>query len=279
MSSDIRILLVDDFEVNQKIARQHLYKGGYKVDLASNGQQAVEAFTQNRYDLILMDIDMPVMDGYEAAGAIRKVEADRAAADAPGMATDRHIPIIAMTGNAAAGDDNRPNLPGMDDYICKPFQRTELLELVKNWLEGSQNIKNGNDTGDARQIPDEPQSTLDAPLDITQALAEFMGNKAVLTDVLQSFVADGRECIQNAHEALHTGDCGRIQSLAHKLGGGAANLTANKMAEAAYALENTAQLEETEKIGTLLEKLEHEFCRFESYLEQNAMLDYIEEQL
>ena len=71
MSSDIRILLVDDFEVNQKIARQHLHKGGYTVDLAANGQQAVEAFKQNRYDLILMDIDMPVIDGYEAANSIR----------------------------------------------------------------------------------------------------------------------------------------------------------------------------------------------------------------
>ena len=277
MSSDIRILLVDDFEVNQKIARQHLHKGGYEVDLASNGQQAVEAFAQNRYDLILMDIDMPIMDGYEAAGAIRKIESDRAAAEVSDLSAGSHIPIIAMSGNAAAGDDNRPTLPGMDDYICKPFQRAELLELVKKWLDGSQNTKNGNETDDACQTQGKPQITPDAPLDITQALSEFMGNKAVFTDVLQSFVTDSRECIQNAHEAMLTGDYARIQSLAHKLGGGAANLTAKELAEAAYTLENVKQPDEIDKVQPLIDNVEQAFRRFETYLGQNAMLSSTEE--
>jgi CheY-like chemotaxis protein len=279
MGSDIRILLVDDFEVNQKIARQHLNKGGYEVDLASNGQQAVEAFTQNRYDLILMDIDMPVMDGYEAAGAIRKIEADRAAAEVPDPATRNHVPIIAMSGNAAAGDDNRPTLPGMDDYICKPFQRAELLELVNKWFVGTQSPNNCNQTGNACQTPNRPQNTLDNPLNIKQALSEFMGNKAVLSEVLQSFVTDSRECIQTAREAMLKGDYARIQSLAHKLGGGAANLTATELAEAAYTLENVAPPDEIDQIQPLIENVEQAFRRFESYLGQNAMLGSTEEEL
>ena len=273
MSTDFRILLVDDFEVNQKIARLHLHKGGYEVDLAANGQQAVEAFMQNRYDLILMDIDMPVMDGFEAALSIRSIEKKRMDAEAGDHSPAGSIPIIAMSGNAAAGDDGHPALPGMDDYIGKPFQRAELLELVEKWIAGPQCHK----TAEACRPPVEPPAAPEPPLDMVQALTEFMGAKDVLTDVLESFVADGKACIQTAREALLTEEYSRVQSLAHKLGGGAANLTAKKLADAAYVLENAVQEGKINEVRPLLQKLEQEFRQLETYIRQNAVLASKEE--
>jgi CheY-like chemotaxis protein/HPt (histidine-containing phosphotransfer) domain-containing protein len=278
MCSDIRILLVDDFEVNQKIARQHLHKGGYTVDLAANGQQAVEAFKQNRYDLILMDIDMPVMDGYEAANSIRKIEENQLPhAGTAGHATAKSIPIIAMSGNAAAGEDAHSSLPGMDDCICKPFRRAELLEIVKKWIAGPQDTMNCKEIAGDCLPPDEPMRDPQAPLDLKKALQEFMGKEGVLADVLRSFVTNGKECIKLAQEALLADDYKRIQSQAHKLGGGAANLTAQKLADAAFALENAVQHEKLFQVRPLLQEFEQEFCHFETYLRQNAMISSIEE--
>ena len=278
MCSDIRILLVDDFEVNRKIARQHLLKGGYTVDLAADGQQAVDAFKQNRYDLILMDIDMPVMDGYEAANSIRKFEQNQLShAGAAGQANAKSIPIIAMSGNAAIGEDTGLCLPGMDDCICKPFQRAELLEIVEKWIAGPQDTVNSKEIADAGSPPDEPQRDPQAPLDLKQALREFMGKEGVLADVLRSFVENGKECIKTAQDALATGDYKRIQSQAHKLGGGAANLTAQKLADVAFALEDAAQDEKLIQVRPLLQEFEQEFCQFETYLRQNAKLASLEE--
>jgi len=278
MCSDIRILLVDDFEVNQKIVRQHLQKGGYTVDLAANGQQAVEAFRQNRYALILMDIDMPVMDGNEAANSIRNIEKNQLPhAGTNGSTTAKSIPIIAMSGNAVVGDDARSSLPAMDDCICKPFQRAELLQIVKKWILGPQDKMNCEEiAGDCRP-PDEPLRDPQAPLDLKKALQEFMGKEDILAEVLRSFIADGKEGIQTALEALRAGDYKRIQSQAHKLGGGAANLTAQKLADAAFALENAVQQERLIQVRPLLQKFEQEFCQFENYIRQNAMLPSIKE--
>jgi len=278
MCSDFRILLVDDFEVNQKIVRQHLQKGGYTVDLAANGQQAVDAFRQNRYALILMDIDMPVMDGHEAAKSIRNIEKNQLLhAGTNGSTTAKSIPIIAMSGNAAVGDDARSCLPAMDDCICKPFQRAELLQLVKKWILGPQDKMNCKEiTGDCRP-PEKPLRDPQAPLDLKKALQEFMGKEDILAEVLRSFIADGKEGIQAALEALRAGDYKRIQSKAHKLGGGAANLTAQKLADAAFALENAVQHESLIQVRPLLQKFEQEFCQFENYIRQNAMLSSIKE--
>ena len=101
--------------------------------------------------------------------------------------------------------------------------------------------------------------------------------EGVFAEVLRSFVANGKECIKTAREALDTGDYKRIQSQAHKLGGGAANLTAQKLADAAFALENAAQHEKLIQVRPLLQEFEQEFCQFETYLQQNAVLAPIEE--
>jgi CheY-like chemotaxis protein len=124
-SSDACILLVEDNLVNQKLAAMVLKKLGYSnTQIAGNGQLALEAISKDRYDLVLMDCQMPVMDGFEATRAIRLYESK----------IDRHTPIIAMTANAMQGDRELCEDAGMDDYLTKPIDQKLLRAALEQWL-------------------------------------------------------------------------------------------------------------------------------------------------
>jgi len=118
----LRILLAEDNTVNQKVAARMLEKQGYKVVVARNGREAVAAAKNNHFDLVLMDVQMPEMDGFEATVAIRGTEKGAA----------RHVPIIAMTAHAMTGDRERCLEAGMDDYLCKPINRDQLFEAIEH---------------------------------------------------------------------------------------------------------------------------------------------------
>ncbi|MFW2368476.1 MAG: response regulator, partial [Desulforhopalus sp.] len=123
----MHILVAEDNAINQEVVCFLLQKFGYKVSLASNGRETVEAVTGNHYDLILMDCQMPVMDGYEAAVAIRHLERERGG--------KTHIPIIALTANALKGDRAKCLKAGMDDYLSKPFKQDEILAILETWSD------------------------------------------------------------------------------------------------------------------------------------------------
>jgi two-component system sensor histidine kinase/response regulator len=119
----LRILLVEDNTVNQKVALLMLQKGGHIVELAENGQKALDATARQRFDLVLMDVQMPEMDGLEATSRIRKRES----------VSGGHIPIIAMTAHAMAKDKERCLASGMDAYITKPVRSGDLVEAIAAW--------------------------------------------------------------------------------------------------------------------------------------------------
>jgi CheY-like chemotaxis protein len=121
-----RVLVVEDNVINQRVVTRMLEKRGFDVDVAANGRAAVDTLASEQYDLVLMDCQMPEMDGFEAAEAIRCAEAG----------TGRRIPIVALTANAMSGDRERCLDAGMDDYLSKPVRAEELYAAVERQLAG-----------------------------------------------------------------------------------------------------------------------------------------------
>jgi CheY-like chemotaxis protein len=119
----LHILLAEDNLVNQRLARRILEKAGHTVAIAANGREAVEMTGQRSFDVVLMDVQMPEMDGFEATAEIRRREAGR----------DKHLPIVAMTAHAISGDRDRCLAAGMDDYISKPISARDLLNLLAKY--------------------------------------------------------------------------------------------------------------------------------------------------
>ena len=117
----MKILLVEDQLINQKLMKSVLEKGGYEVSPANNGEIALEMLSQNKYDIILLDIQMPELNGYEVAIRLRELEKE----------SGEHIPIIAMTANSLAGDKEKCLASGMDDYIAKPLNMNDLNARIE----------------------------------------------------------------------------------------------------------------------------------------------------
>jgi len=137
----LRVLLVEDNRVNQLVARRLLEKLGCRIDVADNGREAVDAFSRNRYDVVFMDVQMPIMDGFEATALIRRDEA-----------TGQRVPIIAMTAHAMKGDRERCLDAGMDDYIAKPVS----LAALGKTLAGLQNRRGTEPAVPAPTNPERP---------------------------------------------------------------------------------------------------------------------------
>ncbi len=130
MRNGVRILLAEDNLINQKVALKILQKRNYSVDVVNNGKEAVKAALRQHYDIILMDVQMPVMDGYEATQKLRAK-----------LSPKEHIPIIAMTAHAMKGDREKCLLAGMDDYISKPIKPDDLYAMLEKWIDKIQNEK------------------------------------------------------------------------------------------------------------------------------------------
>ncbi|NJN52096.1 MAG: response regulator [Gammaproteobacteria bacterium] len=127
------VLLAEDNPVNQEVARELLAALGFDVSVASDGQSALQSFLAHKPDVVLMDCQMPVLDGYAATRAIRDAEVRSGA---------RRTPIVALTGNALSGDRERCLASGMDDFIGKPFQTSELARVLNRWLAASRQGNN-----------------------------------------------------------------------------------------------------------------------------------------
>jgi CheY-like chemotaxis protein/HPt (histidine-containing phosphotransfer) domain-containing protein len=282
------ILVADDYEVNRKITQLQLQKAGYVVDLVENGQQAVEACRQTRYDLILMDIQMPIMDGLKATEEIRKWESTATQAVAeegerlnknrnnsdsnsafriPNSDFNR-VPIIAMTGSAGEGSFVENQYPGMNDCIGKPLQRNSLLSLVQKWISPKSRIRTIEIPADETPVTGERSEINQFPLDLDRAILEFMGKKEILLGVLQNFINSAGSRIDNIRQAVKATDYHVIGLEAHAIKGAAANLTAEKLANLAADLEKAGEERQPDLTAELADKLLQEFCNLEKYVRQ-----------
>jgi two-component system sensor histidine kinase/response regulator len=252
-----RILLVEDYPTNQLVALNHLRNAGFMVDLAENGQEAVGAYESHAYHLILMDMQMPVMDGYEATKAIRKKEAINAQASDPAQRT----PIIAMTAHSLKGDREKCLEAGADDYLPKPLKKDALLLKVGDWIDISTPPSNLSDpAADLLHF-----DTDAAPMNYGQALEEFDSNEAFFMEVLSDFITNVRGQIATMREAAAAGAMDRIRDEAHAIKGGASNLTASALASVAADLEEAGRSGSIQRARETIDTIEYEVRRLKVF--------------
>ena len=248
-----RILLAEDYPANQQVVTMHLQSVGYRVDLAENGQSAVRMAARTSYDLILMDLDMPIMDGYTATRTIRLIEQQGKAGP--------ETPIIALTAHAMPAHEKRSRKAGANDFLTKPVRRRRLLETVQQWL-----AKHERDTGPDPVSANAPASIHEPdrsapPIDWPLALEEFMGRKDRLNRVLDDFQHHIREQLNTIEQAISDGDAGTVKRQAHAMKGGAANLIAIPLSEAAARLEQLADVGDLTGAPGALNALQREAVR------------------
>lgn len=221
------IMLVDDNPVNREIGGEILRAQGLIVDCFENGQQALEAVTQKNYQAILMDIQMPVMDGLTATQHIRALDGRYAA-----------LPIIAMTAHARKEDIEKSLIAGMNAHLTKPIEPKKIFSLLETWV--SLNAKppiSKNETSAHNQI--DPNSFLE--IDINSALLRTNHNQDLLKKVLLMFLNTHINDGEKLNEYLHEKNYPAIQALAHKLKGSAASVGANNLSSAASRLEKACK--------------------------------------
>jgi two-component system sensor histidine kinase/response regulator len=257
------ILLAEDNEVNQLLASRVLEKLGHRVTIANNGEEAVAALAREHIDLILLDVQMPVMGGFEAAAAIRAEEADGA----------RRIPIIALTANAMDGDRERCLAVGMDDHLSKPFTARELEAALQRWLPAHPRIDVAESNGDAEEsaaIDDHCDVALTAttPADVLdhKALASVRalrkpGAPDLLEKVINVYLKDAPALLAALRGGLQRNDFALAHRAAHTLKSSSATLGASALAEACKAAERATRDEDHAAAQAKLPVIEAELER------------------
>ncbi|MBI3444117.1 MAG: response regulator [Magnetospirillum sp.] len=217
----LRILVAEDNPVNQQVALGLLRKLGHSVDVVGDGAEALEAVRLLPYDLVLMDVQMPEMDGLEATAAIRALTTPVA-----------RIPIVAMTANAMRGDDQRCLDAGMDGYISKPIDRRKLMDVLAQYSAS---------TLEHKPLPVEnPPQFVTVDFDVLDTLAEDIEAETVVA-ILEKFLEDARARTITARESGSTGDLERVRREAHTIKGAAASLGLHGIRDICLDLENAAR--------------------------------------
>jgi CheY-like chemotaxis protein len=218
-----RILLVEDNEINQMVATEMLQQMGMQVSVASSGEQAVEMAVSSSFDAILMDINMPGMDGYQATAQIRNTTRSKSA----------QLPIIAMTAYALAGDDQKVLRAGLNDYVSKPVHVVQLANVLMHWLEHPDVFSDAHVGAEREPIPPAPGA-----LDMVSALARLDNNKELYHRLLLMFHADHTLDAQAIRAALQNNDSELARRLAHTLKGLAGTIGADELRAVAKQLES-----------------------------------------
>ncbi|MBF0185057.1 MAG: response regulator [Magnetococcales bacterium] len=260
------LLLAEDNEINQQVASELLQMVGIHVTIAHNGQQAVDLATKHRYDAILMDLQMPVMDGLQATRTLRQRGGEM-----------KDLPIIAMTANAMVGDRELCIQAGMNDHIAKPIDPPNLYATLARWVtpdpERQQQAWQQQEAQQTTQLPatSAPVSPLPAlpGLDTAAGLRYMHGNAALYEDVLHSFRSKQQGSVAEMRTLLQQGDYATLERVAHTLKGMAATIGAATLSKSAHAVEQAAR--ETmaqDRLLALLQQLEQEVVEVIAVIDQ-----------
>jgi CheY-like chemotaxis protein len=243
-----RILLAEDNVVNQTVATRMLEKCGHQVEVVGTGREALAALAQHPFDLVLMDVQMPELDGLEATATIRAQEGG----------TDRHLPIIAMTAHAMKGDQERCLAAGMDGYVTKPMKAADLYAAIDRLLM---------DTSAVDQAGREP------PIDLTVALHAVDGDQDLLMELIDTFQQDYPTHLASLREAVRQPNASQLERSAHRLKGALAVLGATSAYTLAAALETMGRDTCLDGTTALIEELERELARIVAFFAESGWRD------
>jgi PAS domain S-box-containing protein len=236
----LRILLAEDNAVNQRLAVRILEKKGHAVEVAGNGREALDALGRQGFDLVLMDVQMPEMGGFEATARIRAGE----------QGTGRHLPIIAMTARAMKGDRERCLRSGMDGYIAKPIQPRELFQTIDTIMTGSA-----------------PAAPVTGPaLDAGGALERVAGDQQLLRELVGLFLEEYPGLLSRIRAAVQQRDAEGLEQAAHTLKGAVGTFCAEAAHEAAFQLERMGRAGDLSGVAEAWQQLERAMERLKPAL-------------
>ncbi len=261
-SAAARILLVEDNPVNQSVAVGMLEALGHRVDVANDGREGLHAAGLGGHDLILMDCQMPVMDGLETTREIRRLEQSRP--------EPVHVPVIALTAAAFATDRERCLEAGMDDYLAKPFELKELAGVLARWLPGNAPERIEASKPSRVAEPEPAASVLDpGPLDEIRAL-QTEGDDRLLTRVIRAYFDSAPGLVDAIADAVEKGDASALADAAHPLKSSSASLGALRLSELCRELAAIGRAGSTDGASDLLDEFRLEFARVRRALELYA---------
>lgn len=229
-----KILLAEDNLINQKVAVRTLNSVGYDVDAVMNGEQAIRALSQKNYDLILMDVQMPEIDGYAATKIIREMEAPKNA-----------VPVIAITAHAMIGDREKCLEAGMNDYLAKPVLAKDIIRIIDKHL----NIDNSAKTGEPKE------NTASVSFDFNRLRQVSLGDKTFEKDLLSDYLIDIESKLQILREILPENDVKKIIDIAHTIKGSSYSVGAKLVGDEALGIELSAKSNDLDSVEDRLVKL------------------------
>ncbi|MFH1943009.1 MAG: response regulator, partial [bacterium] len=242
MDSSLKILLAEDNAINRKLAKALLQKKGWSVVTVMDGKEALERLKIESFDLILMDVQMPVMDGYIATNKIRQKEASKGG----------HIPIIAMTAHAMKGDREKCMEAGMDDYVSKPMKAEELYSAIQRSMNG-------------KLRPADASDRASCEVDLTIAMDAVDGDEELLKELVNDFLEEIPRQLEELHGVIDRGDAGQVERKAHSLKGNVGLFGAKAAYDLVYDLENRGRENHLTGAAEVYEKLEQEITRLRAF--------------
>ncbi len=250
-----RILLVEDNIINQQVALGFLKKYGLKADAAADGVEALKSLENIPYDLVLMDVQMPVMDGFEATRRIRDIHS---------KVLNHSIPVIAMTANALQGDREKCLEAGMNDYISKPIEPQRLAEVLENWLSDKNNLDisltQPSEMSRAEESPVEISGkNLIAVFDKPALMQRLMGDEDLAKTIIKTFLDLIPVQIQELKSCVENKDVSGAELRAHTIKGASANLGGDALRAAAYEVEKLVRNGDFLNVQKEMDKLEMQF--------------------
>jgi CheY-like chemotaxis protein/HPt (histidine-containing phosphotransfer) domain-containing protein len=242
-----RILLVEDNPINQEVAKTTLTQFGCTVDIAHNGHQALDMLVADAYDLVLMDCQMPVMDGYEATAAIRRLH----------EGSGKRVPIVALTANAMQGDRQKCAAAGMDDFLSKPYSLAELRAVLARWLPAAF-------AAPTAAVPTEGEDARDAAAGapsinrkVLESLRELdpAGGMGLAHTIMRTFLDSSRERVASMEQAIAAGDGVVLGQAAHALKSSAANVGAETLSGMYRELEQLGRENRIDEARRLIDEV------------------------